>query len=50
VDAEQGVVTQHFNVPVLEVECVVIVGVVGGYAYGIEEARVVWSICDGEAG
>ena len=43
VGTEQGVVTQHLNVPVLEVE-----GVVRGYDHGVEGWLVVRGIRDGE--
>jgi len=44
-DAEQRVATQHFNVPVLEVE-----GIVRGYGRGVDSRLVVGGICSGEVG
>ena len=45
VDTEEGVRTQHFHVPILEVE-----GVMGGYGRGIDGRLVIGSICNGEVG
>ena len=43
VGTEQGIATQHFNIPILEVE-----GIVGGYCCGIEGDLFVKDIRDGE--
>ena len=45
VDTEEGVRTQHFHVPILEVE-----GAVGGYDSGAGGRLVIRSICNGEVG
>ena len=45
VDTEEGVRTQHFHVPILEVE-----GVMRGYSRGVGEKLVIGSICNGEVG
>jgi hypothetical protein len=44
-DTEQDVVTQHFDVPILEVE-----GVMGVYSCRIERGLVIRCICDREVG
>ena len=45
VDTEEGIRTQHFHIPILEVE-----GVMGGYGRGIGERFVIGGICDCEVG
>ena len=45
VDTEEGVPTQHFHAPILEVE-----GAIGGYGRGIDGQLVIRSICNGEVG
>ena len=45
VDTEQGASTQHFHVPILEVE-----GAMGGYGHGVDGSLVIGSICNGEVG
>ena len=44
-DTEEGAPTQHFHVPIVEVE-----GVMGSYGRGVGESLVIRSICDGEVG
>jgi len=44
-DAEQCVPTQHFDVPVFEVE-----DVMGGYGCEVDGRLVIRSICDREVG
>lgn len=45
VDAEEGVPTQYFNVPVLDIE-----GVMGCYRRRIDGGLVIWGVGDGEVG
>jgi len=44
-DAEQRVATQHFDVPVLEVE-----GIMRGYSCGVDRSLIIGGICDCEVG
>lgn len=43
VDAEEGVSAQRFDVPILEVECVM-----GGYNRRVDGGPIIGSICNGE--
>ena len=45
VDAKQCALTQHFNVPVLEVE-----RIMGGHSRGIVWSVIVRGVCNGEVG